>query len=236
MYYPIFPYSKGEAEKAGVKYSSETNRNAFFPATLRMLRDIRGVSQAQFALDVDITKSTASLYEQGDTVPDIKTLARIAEYYDVSADYLLGLSEFSSKNMQQTPASSLGLTEYATRVLIDTNELAKGHLHDKGAKSRLVLISEIIIQQSLLGSLHNALQYIVVNVPTDETQVNFTIKDLDGNNTNFNITADGALRMLRNLAIEDYGKILDRLREQTQQVRQSESQMRGKANGEHQED
>ena len=88
----IFPVTKKEAEKKGVRYSSEENRNAIFPSRLRLLREESGVSQATLAAKLGISKSTLGLYETGDTLPDAKTLYDMAKYFKVSADYLLNIS------------------------------------------------------------------------------------------------------------------------------------------------
>lgn len=89
----IFPITKREAEKRGIKYSSEANKNALFPSRLRELRKERDVSQATLASALGVSKSTIGLYETGDTLPDAKTIYDIAKYFSVSSDYLLGLSD-----------------------------------------------------------------------------------------------------------------------------------------------
>ena len=40
--------------------------------------------------DINVAESTISLYETGKREPDYETLKKIAEYFDVSIDYLLG--------------------------------------------------------------------------------------------------------------------------------------------------
>lgn len=97
----IFPVTKKEAEKQGIRYSSETNRNAVFPSTLRSLREEAGVSQATLAAKLGISKSTLGLYESGDTLPDAKTLYDMASFFKVSADYILNLSTVRSTNVDE---------------------------------------------------------------------------------------------------------------------------------------
>lgn len=89
----VFPATKKEAEKKGISYSSENNKNALFPSRLRTLRAEKGVSQAAFAAALGVSKSTIGLYETGDTLPDAKTLYDMAKYFSVTSDYLLGLSD-----------------------------------------------------------------------------------------------------------------------------------------------
>ena len=89
----VFPVTKKEAEKRGISYSSENNKNALFPSRLRTLRAEKGISQAAFAAALGVSKSTIGLYETGDTLPDAKTLYDLAKYFSVTSDYLLGLSD-----------------------------------------------------------------------------------------------------------------------------------------------
>ena len=91
----IFPVTKKEAEKNGKTYSSEANKKALFPSQLRDLRKKKGISQETLAHDLGVSKSTIGLYETGDTLPDAKTLRDLAVYFGVSADWLLGLSDYA---------------------------------------------------------------------------------------------------------------------------------------------
>jgi transcriptional regulator with XRE-family HTH domain len=112
----IFPLSEKEAKKAKVQYSSEQNKNALFPSRLRELRNDAKLSQEQFSKEIGVTKSTISLYETGDNVPDIKTFTKIAEYFGVSFDFMLGKSE--SKIRENIDISKrLGLSDKAINVI-----------------------------------------------------------------------------------------------------------------------
>ncbi|RDY70281.1 XRE family transcriptional regulator [Halobacillus trueperi] len=59
---------------------------------LARLRRTRDLSQEEFARRVGINRSTYARYETGKTQPDFDTLDKIAAFYDVSVDYLLGRS------------------------------------------------------------------------------------------------------------------------------------------------
>lgn len=62
-----------------------------FSDTLRNLIDERGLTQKQLAQDLEIPVSTLGGYVQGTSEPDFETLKLFANYFDVSADYLLNL-------------------------------------------------------------------------------------------------------------------------------------------------
>ena len=59
---------------------------------LAELRRARGISQLKLALDLSMNQNTISRYETGEREADYKTLIRLADYFDVSLDYLLGRS------------------------------------------------------------------------------------------------------------------------------------------------
>lgn len=62
-----------------------------FCDTLRNLIDERGITQKQLAQDLEIPVSTLGGYVQGTSEPDFETLKLFANYFNVSADYLLNL-------------------------------------------------------------------------------------------------------------------------------------------------
>ena len=62
-----------------------------FCDTLRNLIDERGLTQKHLAQDLEIPVSTLGGYVQGTSEPDFETLKLFANYFDVSADYLLNL-------------------------------------------------------------------------------------------------------------------------------------------------
>ncbi len=124
----LFPLSAKEAKKkqkaTGIKTSATDNKNALFPTRLRELRaekktnEGKGTSQQLLADEIGVTKSTISLYEMGDNVPDAKTIVKLAEFYNVSTDYLLGLINIKSSNIDfQGIHRKTGLSEKAIETL-----------------------------------------------------------------------------------------------------------------------
>ena len=58
---------------------------------LRELREEHGLTQKELAQALGLSsKSTITNYEQSDRDPDYETLIKIAKYFGVSIDYLLG--------------------------------------------------------------------------------------------------------------------------------------------------
>ena len=73
--------------------------NKDFPRIITFLRRERGLSQKQAAKDLGISQSLLSHYEKGIRECGLDFLIRAADYYEVSADYLLG------RTVQRKPAS-----------------------------------------------------------------------------------------------------------------------------------
>ena len=67
-----------------------------------MLRLERNIKQVDLAKAVSVSQAALSGYETGKYEPDFDTLKRIAEYFDVSIDYLLGGKLDSRDNVSAT--------------------------------------------------------------------------------------------------------------------------------------
>ena len=57
---------------------------------LKEIRKARGISQIKLAMDLNMAQNTISRYETGVREPSIAELVKIADYFHVSVDYLLG--------------------------------------------------------------------------------------------------------------------------------------------------
>ncbi len=71
---------------------------------IRSLRVNKGLNQVELAKILGVTKQSVSNWENENIMPSIDMLVKISNYFSVSTDYLLGLSEKHSLNTD-------GLTE-----------------------------------------------------------------------------------------------------------------------------
>lgn len=69
---------------------------SIFSDRLKALRDSSGKTQAQIAESIGVTPQAFSYYVNG-REPNYDTLIRIANYFNVSIDYLLGKSQFKNQ-------------------------------------------------------------------------------------------------------------------------------------------
>ena len=60
---------------------------------LKELRKAKGLSQLKLAIDLNTNQNTISRYETGEREPGIVELIRIADYFSVSVDYLIGRTD-----------------------------------------------------------------------------------------------------------------------------------------------
>lgn len=66
---------------------------------LKLLRKQRKLSQLKLALELNTNQNTISRYENGEREPCISELIKIAEYFNVSVDYLLERTDNPKMNL-----------------------------------------------------------------------------------------------------------------------------------------
>ena len=64
--------------------------NNIIATRIRHLRTTRHLSQVQLSMALHISNTTLSGYELGKSVPNVDMLCVIADYFDVTLDYLVG--------------------------------------------------------------------------------------------------------------------------------------------------
>ena len=64
-----------------------------FAERLNELRKNKGLNQPELAKELNVAKQTVSNWENNNRTPDNEMLIKIANYFDVSLDYLLGRTD-----------------------------------------------------------------------------------------------------------------------------------------------
>ena len=64
-----------------------------FSKILKDLRQEKNVGQIELAKSVGVSKGIISLWENGLREPNMFSLIKLAQYFDVSIDFLVGLEE-----------------------------------------------------------------------------------------------------------------------------------------------
>lgn len=83
------------------------NSKSEFAERLRSLMEYKDTTQKELANYAQVSRQSISKYANGETRPNSDQLKAIAEYLDVSADYLLGIA-----NEKTIGAMSLDDTQY----------------------------------------------------------------------------------------------------------------------------
>ena len=65
-----------------------------FNERLKELRISKNLSQEQLAKETGISSTAICYYETGQRVPNAQVIITIAKYFNVTSDYLLGLTDF----------------------------------------------------------------------------------------------------------------------------------------------
>jgi len=68
---------------------------------LKELRKENNLKQEEIAEKLSITTSAYGFYEQGKTIPNATTITFLADLYDVSTDYLLGITNIRKSNNKE---------------------------------------------------------------------------------------------------------------------------------------
>lgn len=74
-----------------------------FGTRLHTLRKERKLRQEDMAKQLGIARTTYAMYEQGNREPDYNTLIKLATFFEVSIDYLLGTTEIRQVTDIQDP-------------------------------------------------------------------------------------------------------------------------------------
>ena len=64
-----------------------------FSEKIKHLRKNKNVTQKHLAVEIGLSERTYQHLEAGSTVPTVDTLIKLCNYFNVSSDYLLGLSD-----------------------------------------------------------------------------------------------------------------------------------------------
>lgn len=103
------------------------------------LRKERGLTQEVAAKRLKIARSTFANYENGVREPDNETLKQIADFYEVSIDYLLG-RERSNEHKAKDNANEIIIKEIVNKYNID--------LSTPGTREKIEQIIQLVLGDS----------------------------------------------------------------------------------------
>lgn len=132
--------------------------------TIRELRKEKGISQRELAEAIGMRANAINNYENGYRTPDANTVLRLARYFSVSADYLLGITPFRTSSAQTDATEKSGkISELLKAVRPDIREkflpVLEGFLEDgadtKSYAAVLNCLSAVMVDLQKIKSIYS---------------------------------------------------------------------------------
>lgn len=188
--------------------SKSEDYNKPFPSRLRSLIEQRATSQTELAKVLGITRQAVSSYSLGTTVPDIEKFEKMADYFGVSFDYLIGRS--SSKRRDNIDISEkLGLSEYAIERLKQLKSMGFS-----------ALLSDLIFNSNFTSAIYQMHEMLSLDLKDGYNAI-VTKDDMDklanGEKVHSQFFSSGVFRnMFTTKAKQDMGKAIDEILEEAE--------------------
>lgn len=113
---------------------------------LKSLRENRGISQKFVAEKIGVNNSTLSGYESGYREPDAITLTKLADFYEVTTDYLLGRSSTASFSYEtENFINDIDLGMSVNEVLENYNVKFKGETLSKDEVEKIMNVVKTLM-------------------------------------------------------------------------------------------
>ena len=80
---------------------------------LKELRNEKGITQQQFAEDLNVSNRTVSRWETGSNMPDISLLVEIADYFEVSIPEIINGERKSETMNEEVKEVAMAMSDYA---------------------------------------------------------------------------------------------------------------------------
>lgn len=167
--------------------SKENNMNNFnleeFGNRIIKLREKNGKSQEEICTELGVTQQTLSRYEKGQRQASLDFVYKASKYFNVSADYILGLSRAAAPdNFVQEVVNRYGLTESALKTLEHLNAPLD---FDEKEKNRIVEK-----QKYISDSIENGKIPLIKSLTEEEKSKLFSVFQLETNKQILSILND----------------------------------------------
>ena len=95
---------------------------AEFAENLKELRKKRGMSQTELAKRVGVNKSLISCYENQDRLPSLKMLTKICYQFNVSMEFILGISKNKTIDVSNLTAEQISVVSSVVKQFEISNK------------------------------------------------------------------------------------------------------------------
>lgn len=93
-----------------------------FGENLKNLRKSRNITQQDFGAQIGLSKAVVSKYETGMGYPSFDVLVRIAQYFGVTTDYLLGVARGKTVDVSDLTDSQIAVVHQIVTEFRATNK------------------------------------------------------------------------------------------------------------------
>ena len=136
---------------------------------LKQLRSEHNLTQTDLANILGIAKTTLAAYEQGKSEPSFETLIKIADYFNVTTDYLIGRDEGKTVDLQ-TLYEEIGLSEDSIALLKSLVKCTQEYTYPSLLKANPLQSIDFCLSQGQLSfDLFDCIHaYFIANIPEDK--------------------------------------------------------------------
>ena len=129
--------------------------NSDFPRIMTLLRKERGIRQKQAAMELGVSQALLSHYEKGIRECGLDFVVKIADYYQVSCDYLLGrtvertgYSDSLDKTVAAAKDTQRKATDYANQTVAGAQAEAQNIIQMAQAQAAQLVEENEITQRA----------------------------------------------------------------------------------------
>lgn len=154
-----------------------------FSKRLIRLRERKGFTQQQLADAIGITRQSLSLYEKAERTINIELLAKIADFFNVSTDYLMGRTDVASMNEDiQTACKVTGLSEEAIKAIKNIHDNDPYRILKRDIMYSSEILEKILLSDKFMGFLSRIgrLKGFESTLPDDQLTLKCTAPDSNG--------------------------------------------------------
>ncbi len=134
--------------------------NTDFPRIITLLRKEKGMSQKQAAAELGVSQALLSHYEKGIRECGLDFLVRAAKYYDVSCDYLVGITA----NRKGAVLNIENNLQGSEKPQCDSHCANLANLNKKLVINSLYVIFDILAQSGNKNLTSEVSSYLMVSI------------------------------------------------------------------------
>ena len=119
---------------------------------IKLLRKQHNLQQKLLAMELGVSQSVVSAWENGSKLPSFKNTVKIAEYFGVSTDYLLGKTNDPNSNSPTNKTTGQEIGDKLMQIFIDAGKYTPGEPLTDEFKEYATEIVSLAIKMAKIAS------------------------------------------------------------------------------------